>query len=114
MIYSCLSKILGEKNLHNLSEIGRRTGLDRRTIADLCDNRWDKISRETMDKLCEGLGVSVQELFEYIPITPSKEKHIGKKKSFRGRIQLKTFDMGKVMGELDRKDLYDDYLSDRF
>lgn len=56
-----LSAIMGEQRVSQ-SELQRRTGLHYTTITDLYHDRAKRIDLETLDRLCDALGVDVGEI----------------------------------------------------
>jgi putative transcriptional regulator len=66
MIQNNLSKLMGEKRI-NMTELSRRSGLNRTTIFQLYHNKTSHVGFDTMNKLCAALKCTTQELFEYIP-----------------------------------------------
>ena len=66
MINNKLSEILGKKRIR-MSELQKLTGLSHTTIINLYYDRTKNISFETIDKICNALECSTQELFEHIP-----------------------------------------------
>lgn len=66
MIKCHLSRLMGERKLKT-SDVARDTGLHRNTITLLYQETSARVDIEAMDKLCKYFGVSVGELFEYIP-----------------------------------------------
>ena len=66
MIKNNLSKILGEKRI-KMSELQKLTGLGKTTVIRLYHDRTTNIDFNTLNKLCEALDCTTQELLEYIP-----------------------------------------------
>lgn len=66
MIKCHLSRLMGERKLKT-ADVARDTGLHRNTITLLYDETAARVDLEAIDRLCEYLGVSVAELFEYVP-----------------------------------------------
>ena len=66
MIKIHLSKLLGERRMtqKRLSEL---TGIRRNTINDWYNEITVSLKVEHIDRICEVLGCSVEELVEYIP-----------------------------------------------
>ena len=44
-----------------------RAGLSTKTVNKLYNDRWEKIGRKTMERICEALDITPGELFEYVP-----------------------------------------------
>lgn len=76
MIKIHLSKLLGERRMtqKRLSEL---TGIRRNTINEWYNEITASLKVEHIDKICEVLGCSVDELVEYIPNkAPKTGKHL--------------------------------------
>ena len=61
-----LSAVLGAKRI-NQAECARTTGLSPTTVNALYNETFERVDKQTIIKLCRGLGVKVGDLFEYIP-----------------------------------------------
>ncbi|MCG7386850.1 helix-turn-helix transcriptional regulator [Paenibacillus sp. ACRRY] len=70
MIKVHLSRIMGEKRI-SIAELSRMTGLHRNGITKLYNEDTDGIKFDTLDKICESLNVSVQDIIEHV--TNAKE-----------------------------------------
>jgi putative transcriptional regulator len=57
---------MGERKL-KIVDVSRATGLHRNMITLLYNETASRIELDAVDKLCEFFGVSVGELFEYVP-----------------------------------------------
>lgn len=68
MIKCHLSRLMGERKL-KISDVARDTGLHRNTVTLLYQETAARFDVDAMDKLCQYFGVSVGELFEYVPET---------------------------------------------
>lgn len=66
MIKIHLSKLLGEKRWTQ-ADISRKTGIRPSTINELYHEIIPRINVEHLDKLCEALNCTMEELVEYIP-----------------------------------------------
>jgi len=66
MLKNNLSKLMGEKRI-KLSELQKLTGLSINTIRRLYYDTTNTISFNTVEKLCDALECTTQELLEYIP-----------------------------------------------
>lgn len=66
MIRCHLSRLMGERKL-KVIDVARQTGLHRNTITLLYDETAARVELEAVEKLCELFGVTVGELFEYVP-----------------------------------------------
>lgn len=64
MLKCHLSKIMGEKRL-KIADVARDTGINRGTITRMYNETATRIEVDVINTLCEYLGVSVGELFEY-------------------------------------------------
>lgn len=66
MIKVHLSRIMGEKRI-SIAELSRMTGLHRNGITKLYNEDTDGVKFDTLDKICESLEVSIQDIIEHIP-----------------------------------------------
>lgn len=66
MIRCHLSRLMGERKL-KVVDVARQTGLHRNTITLLYDETAARVELEAVEKLCALFGVTVGELFEYVP-----------------------------------------------
>jgi putative transcriptional regulator len=64
MIVCHLSTLMGARRM-NQSRLAELTGIHRDTIRKLYYNGWTSIRRDTLDRLCTALHVSVNELLEW-------------------------------------------------
>lgn len=72
MIRCHLSRMMGERKL-KVIDVARQTGLHRNTITLLYNETAARVDLEAIEKLCQLFGVTVGELFEYVPDgTPEK------------------------------------------
>ena len=69
MLKCHLSEIMGRKKL-KISDLARETGLHRNTITLLYKEEAFRVELDAMEKLCDFLGCTVGELFEYVPDKP--------------------------------------------
>lgn len=67
MIRNRLSELLAERHLKISRVANDIEGLSRNTITATAQNKGKMIQLETIDKLCQYLGVEVSEFFEYVP-----------------------------------------------
>lgn len=65
MIKCHLSRILGEKKL-KIADVARDTGINRGTLTRLYYETYERVEKDVIDKLCQHLGCSVADLFEYV------------------------------------------------
>ncbi|WP_289354802.1 helix-turn-helix transcriptional regulator [Paenibacillus sp. S-12] len=66
MIRFRLGDIMKERNLKN-KDVVELTGISRNTVTTLAANATARIDFETIDKLCNGLKIRPEVLFEYAP-----------------------------------------------
>ena len=66
MIKIHLSKLLGERRMKQL-ELSRLTGVNKNIICDLYNEFTDRVSLDTLDRICEALQCDLSDLLEYIP-----------------------------------------------
>lgn len=66
MINNKLSEILGRKRIR-MSELQKMTGLSQTAIINLYYNKTKSVNFETMNKICNALECTTQELFEHLP-----------------------------------------------
>jgi DNA-binding Xre family transcriptional regulator len=69
------SRLLGERRLA-IREVSRMTGISYRALFDLYHDKSTRIDLATIDKLCRALGVTPNDLFEFVrepdPAAPSE------------------------------------------
>ncbi|TCS35610.1 putative transcriptional regulator [Paucimonas lemoignei] len=68
MVKCNLSRLMGERKL-KIVDVARATGLHRNMITLLYNETASRVDLDAVDKLCAYFGVSVGELFEYVPVT---------------------------------------------
>lgn len=66
MIKTNLAVLMAERGL-KISDIYEATGISKTTLMAISDNTGKGIQYETMDKLCNYLGVTPSEFFVYFP-----------------------------------------------
>ncbi|MFL1674825.1 helix-turn-helix domain-containing protein [Paenibacillus dendritiformis] len=66
MIRFRLGDIMKERNLKN-KDVVELTKISRNTVTTLAANATARIDFETIDKLCNGLKIRPEDLFEYSP-----------------------------------------------
>lgn len=66
MIKCHLSRLMGERKL-KISDVARDTGLHRNTITLLYQETATRVDLDAINMLCGYFGISVGELFEYVP-----------------------------------------------
>ncbi|MDU7066727.1 MAG: helix-turn-helix transcriptional regulator [Clostridium perfringens] len=64
MINNKFSMLLGKK-LIKISEISRETGISRTTLTSLYYKKSTKISFDVLDKLCDYLECSINDIIEF-------------------------------------------------
>ena len=74
MVKFHLSKLLGEKRMTQ-KELSQKTGIRNSTINEYYNEIAISIKFEHIDKICEVLDCTTEELFEYLP---NKVKTTGK------------------------------------
>lgn len=67
MIRNRLSELLAERHLKISRVANDIEGLSRNTITATAQNKGKMIQLETIDKLCQYLGVQIEDFFEYVP-----------------------------------------------
>lgn len=78
LMISCrLRVILAEKKLNRV-QLSKMTGISLTTLKPLFDDTWKSIYRKTINRICDALEITHNELFEYNPEQP--ELFEGKKK----------------------------------
>ena len=73
MIRCHLSRLMGERKL-KVIDVARQTGLHRNTITLLYEETAARVDLEAIEKLCALFGVTVGELFEYVPEGTGNER----------------------------------------
>ncbi|MHC1683397.1 MAG: helix-turn-helix domain-containing protein [Clostridiaceae bacterium] len=71
MIRIHLSRLLGELKWTQ-AELARRTGIRPSTINEMYHEIIERINIEHLDKICEALNCTLDELIEYIPNSRKK------------------------------------------
>lgn len=66
MIKIYLSKLLGERRITQV-ELSRLTGIRPATINDIYHEMAIHLSVENLDRICEALNCSLNDLLEYVP-----------------------------------------------
>lgn len=67
MIRNRLAELLAERQLKISKVANDIEGLSRNTITATAQNNGKMIQLETIDKLCQYLGININEFFEYLP-----------------------------------------------
>lgn len=71
MIKIYLSRLLGERRWSQ-TKLSGLTGIRPSTIRDIYNEIAERVSFESLSKMCEALDCSLDELLEYIPYKKSK------------------------------------------
>lgn len=66
MILSRLKVLLAERNI-KISRVSNDTGISRTTLTALAQNTSKGVQFETIDTLCQYLGIKISDFFEYVP-----------------------------------------------
>lgn len=66
MLRSNLSILLAERDL-KISELYEMTGISKTTLLALSENKGKGVQFDTIDKICNALGVTPNEFFDYSP-----------------------------------------------
>lgn len=66
MVKINLRKLLSERRMTQ-AELAERTGIRPSTICDICNNTCSFLKIDNIDKICEALECSVQELISVFP-----------------------------------------------
>lgn len=66
MIKCNLSRLMGERKM-KIADVARETGLHRNMVTLLYNETAARVDLEAIDKLCNLFGITVGELFEYVP-----------------------------------------------
>lgn len=66
MIKSNLPVLLAERRL-KVADLIRMTDISKSTMHKIYNDQTTRIDFDTMDRICEALGVNVGDIFEYIP-----------------------------------------------
>lgn len=72
MIMNRLSRILGERRM-SVRELQRRTGLAYVTVYNLYSGKSNRVDFETLNKICQALGVQPGDILEYTAETETVE-----------------------------------------
>lgn len=76
MIKNHLSRLLGEKRWTQ-ARLAQETGIRPSTISDIYNDVAERISLDHLDKICEALDCTTEELLEYVPnAQPRTGKHL--------------------------------------
>ncbi len=72
MIDNRLSEIMGRQRI-NVSELARRAGLTRSTVAKLYHDEAQQVDLRVLDRVCAALGVDVGEILVRLPGEPGEQ-----------------------------------------
>ena len=72
MIVNHLPTLLAERRL-KVADAVRATGVSKTTLHKIYNDQSSRIDFDTIDKLCEYLGVGVGDLFEYVAEVEPKD-----------------------------------------
>jgi len=67
MISCKLAEIMAVHKDRNISDLARRTGLNRATVKSLFEDTFKKIDRNTIDVICKEYKTTPGDLLEYVP-----------------------------------------------
>jgi len=65
MVINHLSEIMGRKRL-KIADVVAGTGLAINTVSGLYHDKVKRVDLETLDKLCDFLGVGIGEILEHV------------------------------------------------
>lgn len=71
MIKYNLILLLAERQL-KVADAVLQTGISKTTLHKIYKDESTQIDFETIDKLCDFLGITMGEIFEYVPDSPAK------------------------------------------
>ena len=67
MIHCKLLEVMGRRGIRFVARLSEETGINRRTLALLADNRMVRYDAEVLARLCTHLECSVGDLLEFRP-----------------------------------------------
>lgn len=67
MVKSYLPQLMAAKKIRSISELARETKLNRRTLANIYDEKTKGIDYATIDALCAFFNCALSDLLEYVP-----------------------------------------------
>lgn len=76
MIVNHVSRILGERRL-SVARFAEGAGISRNSAHRLYHEKTARIDLPTLDRVCRYLGVTVCDLFEYVPAAGAREREEG-------------------------------------
>ena len=74
-----LSALMG-KHRYNIQDVHKRTGLARKTISTLYNDKATRVDFSTIEKLCKLFDCGVEQLFTLIKKEPTLELNSSKEK----------------------------------
>lgn len=66
MIKSNLAQLMLDKKIRSIAELSRETGLNRRTLTNLYDDKNTGIDYATLEIICRFFNCAVGDLLEYV------------------------------------------------
>lgn len=85
MVKCCLSNLLGDRKMSQ-AELSRKTGIRPNTISELYHGSTERINLEHIDRICEAINCTVEELLLRQPnpisktgLNPILEPHASRK-----------------------------------
>lgn len=66
MINCRLAEVMAAHKDRNISDLARRTGLNRATVKSLFEDNFKKIDRNTIDVICKEYNITPGDLLEYV------------------------------------------------
>ncbi len=67
MISCKLAEVMAAHKDRNISDLARRTSLNRATVKSLFEDTFKKIDRNTIDVICKEYKITPGDLLEYVP-----------------------------------------------
>jgi len=67
MVRTKLPELMGKKKIRSLAELARVTGLNRRTLTNIYDEKTKGIDYATINALCAFFDCTISDLLEYVP-----------------------------------------------
>ena len=72
MIANHLSRLLGERRL-SIMDVSRQSSVSYSSLHDFYHDRTSLYARDTLDRLCQALGVGVGDILEHVPDQTDRE-----------------------------------------
>src|SRR3970040_301415 len=63
-----LRELLTARGKTSVSRMARDVGIAPNTLRTLLDDDWQQLGRETIERVCDALGLGVHELFELVDL----------------------------------------------